>query len=86
MVYDSKNISQLKSAPVLEDGQVYIYALLNYPQGNIKIGKTTNIVQRLQSLSGSNGGSNKIIRLYHSPLLFCKAWSKHVIIIIIGIG
>lgn len=49
--------------PALEDGQLYIYVLENYPQGNIKIGKSTNIKQRLQSLSGSNSGGNKITRI-----------------------
>lgn len=59
-IYTSKNISELKNVPVLDNGQVYIYVMLNYPAKNIKIGQTTNIVQRLQSLSGSNGGGNKI--------------------------
>lgn len=62
-IYTSKNISELKNVPVLDDGQVYIYVMLNYPAKNIKIGQTTNIVQRLQSLSGSNGGGNKITTL-----------------------
>lgn len=62
-IYDSKNIIELKEVPVLDDGSIYIYVMLNYPAGNIKIGQTTNIVQRLQSLSGSNGGGNKIIKL-----------------------
>ncbi len=48
--------------PVLEKGQYYIYVAENYPQGNIKIGRTTNIQQRLYSLSGSNGGGNKLIK------------------------
>lgn len=62
-IYTSRNISELKNVPVLDDGQVYIYVMLNYPAKNIKIGQTTNIVQRLQSLSGSNGGGNKITTL-----------------------
>lgn len=62
-IYTSKNISELKNVPVLDDGQVYIYVMLNYPAKNIKIGQTTNVVQRLQSLSGSNGGGNKITTL-----------------------
>ena len=36
--------------PLLEDGQLYIYVVENYPQGYIKIGKSTNIQQRLKSL------------------------------------
>lgn len=47
--------------PILDDGSVYIYVLLNSPANNIKIGKTTNLMQRIQSLSGSNGGGNTII-------------------------
>ena len=66
-VYTKENIKLLKSVPVLEDGQLYIYVMLNSPQGNIKIGRTTNIIQRLVSLSGSNGGSNKISKIYVSP-------------------
>lgn len=67
LIYTAQNISALKSVDVLEDGQIYIYVMLNYPQGNIKIGKTTNIQQRLMSLSGSNGGGNRIVKLYLSP-------------------
>jgi len=55
-IYTKYNISLLKSVPILEDGQMYIYVMLN-SNGNIKIGKTTNIIQRLKSLSGSNGGA-----------------------------
>lgn len=66
-IYTKENIIKLKSIPVLDDGQVNIYVILNSPQGNIKIGKTTNIIQRLTSLSGSNGGSNKISKIYVSP-------------------
>lgn len=49
--------------PLLEDGQLYIYVVENYPQGYIKIGKSTNIQQRLKSLSGSNGGGNKLVKV-----------------------
>ena len=48
--------------PVLENGQVYIYVLENEPQHNIKIGRSSNMQQRIQSLSGSNSGGNHIIR------------------------
>lgn len=73
MIYDSKNIVYLKDVPILVDGQIYIYCVLNYPQGNIKIGQTTNIVQRIKSLSGSNGGGNKITHLYLSPATYLKS-------------
>ena len=65
-IYTQENINLLKSMPVLEDGQIYIYVLLN-SLNNVKIGKTTNIQQRLQSLSGSNGGGSKICAIYCSP-------------------
>ena len=76
MIYNSKNIARLKELPILEDGQLYIYVMLNYPQGNIKIGQTTNIVQRLQSLSGSNCGGNHIIKLYVSPSTYISSIEK----------
>lgn len=69
-IYTSKNISELKEVPILDNGSIYIYVMLNYPAGNIKIGQTTNIVQRLQSLSGSNGGGNKIIKLALSDFTY----------------
>ena len=65
-IYTRENIKLLKEKPVLEDGQIYIYVMLN-SIGNVKIGKTTNIQQRLVSLSGSNSGGSKIISLYCSP-------------------
>ena len=65
-IYTQDNIGLLKSVPILEDGQIYIYVILN-TLGNVKIGKTTNIHQRLQSLSGSNGGGSKLLKVYCSP-------------------
>lgn len=62
-IYNSKNIIELKELPILNNGSYYIYCMLNSPAHNLKIGITTNIVQRLQSLSGSNGGGNKIVAL-----------------------
>ena len=61
--------NDLKTIPILEDGQIYIYVLLN-SAGNVKIGKTTNMAQRIQSLSGSNGAGNKIIKWYCSPATY----------------
>ena len=66
IIYTRENIKQLKSIPILEDEQLYIYVMLS-TNGNVKIGRTTNIVQRLKSLSGSNGGGSKITALYCSP-------------------
>ena len=58
-IYDNiKNVE----LPALENNLYYIYILENEPQHNIKIGITTNIQQRITSLSGSNSGGNHIIR------------------------
>lgn len=65
-IYTKENIQLLKQIPILEDEQIYIYVMLSSNK-NVKIGKTTNIVQRLKSLSGSNGGGSKITALYCSP-------------------
>lgn len=53
----------------------YIYVLLNN-LGNIKIGITTNFKQRLQSLSGSNSGGNKIIDYYVSDATYLYSIEK----------
>ena len=68
---------ELKDIPVLDDGQVYIYVLLN-SAGNIKIGKTTNLEQRIQSLSGSNGAGNRIVKWYCSPATWLHNIEKSV--------
>lgn len=56
--YDIQDVN----VPVCDDNMIYIYVLENSPQGNIKIGRSTNMQERLQSLSGSNSGGNKIVR------------------------
>ena len=66
IIYSKDNIGMFKSIPILNDGQIYIYVMLS-DNGNVKIGKTTNIQQRVKSLSGSNGGGSKIIACYCSP-------------------
>lgn len=75
-IYNFKNITELKELPILDDGSYYIYVMLNSPAHNIKIGITTNIVQRLQSLSGSNGGGNRIVSLAVSEPTFCASSEK----------
>lgn len=50
------------NVPILKEGQLYIYVLENAPQGNFKIGKSSNMQQRLRALSGSNTGGNRIVR------------------------
>lgn len=70
---DKKGLEKL---PVLDDGQVYIYVLLNSPAGNIKIGKTTNLQQRIKSLSGSNGAGMQIVEYYCSPATYISKIEK----------
>lgn len=69
IIYTKENIKLLKQIPVLEDEQLYLYVML-CSNGNVKIGKTSNIVQRLISLSGSNGYGEKITTLYCSPATY----------------
>ena len=58
-IYDG---TKAVDVPILKDGLLYIYVLENAPQGNFKIGRSSNMQQRLRALSGSNTGGNKIIR------------------------
>ena len=76
LIYTLKNAKLLKELPVLDDGRVYIYVILSLPQGNVKIGKTTNIVQRITSLSGSNGAGNRINKIYVSPSSYIECLEK----------
>ena len=76
-IYTNKNIHELAiDKPPLEDGQIYIYALLNFPSCNVKIGKTTNMQHRHQSLQGSNGGGNRIVACYCSPATWIQGMEK----------
>ena len=68
-------INQIKENE-LNNGQLYIYVLENYPQGNIKIGMSTNIIQRIKSLSGSNSGGNKIVKIAISPVTYLYTLEK----------
>ena len=63
---DIRTGKNIKEYPILEDPKLYIYIMLN-DAGKIKIGKTKNIQQRYQSLCGSNGQGNKIVKLCVSP-------------------
>lgn len=74
-IYTSKNILELKNVPVLDDGSIYIYVMLNTAM-NIKIGQTTNIIQRLQSLSGSNSGGYPITKIALSDSTFVISSEK----------
>ena len=55
----------LKTIKVLDAPMLYIY-VMNTESGKVKIGKTTNIEQRYQSLSGSNSQGNPITSVYCS--------------------
>ena len=70
------DISAITEQETENDRQWYIYVLQNYPQGNIKIGRTRNPKQRLTSLSGSNNGGNKIIRFAISPMTYLANMEK----------
>lgn len=61
-IYDKTNISSLKLLSSVPDYQMYIYVILNSEE-RLKIGKTTNPLQRIISLSGSNTGGSKICKI-----------------------
>lgn len=63
---DERTGKDLKDYSILDEPKLYIYIMLN-DVGKIKIGKTKNIQQRYQSLCGSNGAGNKIIKVLVSP-------------------
>ena len=66
---------EIKDIPELTDGMVYIYVLLN-SAGSIKIGKTTNLPNRIQSLSGSNAAGEKIVDYYCSSATWLHSLEK----------
>lgn len=66
---DVRTGKNLKEYPILEDDRIYIYVMLN-SVGKIKIGKTSNIQQRYQSLSGSNSQGNAIVKVCCSPATY----------------
>lgn len=63
---DKRTGKDLKDYPILEEPKLYIYILHNQG-GKIKIGKTKNIQQRYQSLSGSNSAGDLIDTVLCSP-------------------
>ena len=63
---DKRTKKDLKDYPILEEPKLYIYILHNQG-GKIKIGKTKNIYQRYQSLSGSNCAGDHIDMVMCSP-------------------
>ena len=52
--------------PVSEENKAYVY-IMNFNSGNIKIGLTTNPLQRIKQLSNSNSGGFKLIDIVFSP-------------------
>ena len=62
---DIKTKKDIKNYPILDEPKLYVYIMLN-DIGKVKIGKTKNIQQRYQSLCGSNGQGNKIVKMYIS--------------------
>lgn len=58
-IYDKTNIQSLRQIPILDNTQLYLYVILSSNK-NIKIGRTTNIIQRIKSLSGSNAAGERI--------------------------
>ena len=68
---------ELRNIPILEDEQVYIYAMLN-TCNKIKIGITKNIQQRYQSLCGSNSQGNEIIKVYVSESTYLNNLEKMI--------
>jgi predicted GIY-YIG superfamily endonuclease len=62
---DCNRLCELSEIEILEEPMMYIY-IMNTESGKVKIGKTTNIQQRYQSLSGSNSQGNPITAVYCS--------------------
>lgn len=56
------NLIALDSFKEADKHQIYIYVIEN-SEGKIKIGKTTNPANRINSLSGSNTGGASIVRV-----------------------
>lgn len=67
----------LKVIPILENEQVYIYAMLN-TCNKIKIGITKNIQQRYQSLCGSNSQGNEILKVYVTEATYLNNLEKMI--------
>lgn len=63
---DVRTGKDIKDYPILEEPKLYVYIMLN-DAGKVKIGKTKNIQQRYQSLCGSNGQGNQIVKVCVSP-------------------
>lgn len=52
--------------PIADEFKAYNYIML-MSSGNIKIGLTTDPIQRIKSLSNSNSGGFRILDVYFSP-------------------
>lgn len=62
---DERTGKDLRLFQPLDKSQVYIYILRN-SVGKVKVGKTSDINQRVQSLSGSNSQGNILLSCYLS--------------------
>lgn len=59
-------MTSLKNMPALTDGLAYNYAFL-MSSGNIKIGRSTDVYNRLKQLSNSNSGGYSVVNFCISP-------------------
>ncbi len=69
------NNVKLVNEPILAKGQLYIYVMEN-ELGNIKIGISTNMQQRIQSLSGSNSGGYALVKCAVSEATYLYSIEK----------
>lgn len=67
---DNPIITKLKNLPTYANtyDKGYVYIIDNGE--NIKVGSTTNLYERMVSLSNSNGGGFTIKQLYYSPACY----------------
>ena len=61
------------SSPKLDDKQWYIYVILN-SNGDIKIGRSHDVMARMKSLSNSNAGGNQIVKVAVSPPTYLRTY------------
>ena len=67
------NNIQFISYPKLDKLQWYIYVILNN-NGDIKIGRSHDIISRMRSLSNSNAGGSQIVKVAVSPPTYLRTY------------
>ena len=67
------NNIQFISSPKLDKLQWYIYVILNN-NGDIKIGRSHDIISRIRSLSNSNAGGSHIVKVAVSPPTYLRTY------------